>query len=235
MKYAPLIWCCAALLTGSQAKADAPRPVVVELFTSQGCSSCPPADAYLRELAKRGDVLALSLHVDYWDNLGWKDTLGSPAFTTRQMEYKTAMKLHGVYTPQIIIDGVSEGIGSRSRDIDTKIRARAASLVDVPMDARRDGNMLRLEIGAGAKPAAPAIIWLVRYTKEESVRISRGENSGTTIAYANVVRDMHGLGTWTGAAMNVALPKLDGGSYAVLLQTGEAGPILGAARISRSP
>ena len=215
------------------ASVAAARPLVVELFTSEGCASCPPADAYLRELAKRADVLALSFHVDYWDNPGWKDTLGQHAFTTRQQAYNAMMKLRGVYTPQMVIDGAGEGVGSRRAEIAAKIAAREASLRTVPMDVTHTGDTLKLKIAAGEKPASPATIWLLRYVKTEPVAIRRGENAGKTITYVNVVHDMRPIGLWDGREMEVPLPKLAHGHYTALLQTGRTGAMLGATRIER--
>lgn len=233
MKHALLICLCVLGLTvfANGANAATARPVVVELFTSQGCSSCPPADAYLRDLAERPDLLPLSFHVTYWDNLGWKDTLGNPAFTARQKSYSATMGLHGVYTPQIVIDGASEGIGSSRGDIDAKIAARMKTAPAIPLDVARKAESLTLKIGEGAKPASPATLWLVRYAKAEPVAIARGENRGTTVVYVNVVREMRAIGVWNGAAMEVALPKLNGGNYVALLQIAGTGPIWGAARI----
>lgn len=233
MKRARAIPLCLSLLLAQMALAGtaAARPLVVELFTSEGCASCPPADAYLRELAKRADVLALSFHVDYWDTPGWKDTLGDHAFTTRQQAYNAAMKLRGVYTPQMVIDGAAEGVGSRRAEISAKIAAREASSSTVPMDVTRTGDTLKLKIAAGEKPASPATIWLLRYVKIEPVTIRRGENAGKMITYVNVVRDMRPIGLWDGREMEMPLPTLGSGHYAALLQTGKTGPMLGATRI----
>lgn len=235
MKRARAISCCLTLLLAQMAFAGdaAARPIVVELFTSEGCASCPPADAYLGDLAKRADVLALSFHVDYWDTRGWKDKLGDHAFTTRQQTYNAAMKLRGVYTPQMIIDGAAEGVGARRAEIGAKIAAREASLSAVPMEVARVGDTLKLKIAAGEKPASPATIWLLRYVKTEPVAIQRGENAGRIINYVNVVREMRSIGLWDGREMETPLPELAHGHYAVLLQTGGTGPMLGATRIER--
>lgn len=234
MKLAGPICFCIAFLLGQTALADAAlRPVVVELFTSEGCSSCPPADAFLRDLAKRDDVLALSFHVDYWDALGWKDMLASHAFTMRQRAYSAAMRLRGVYTPQMVIDGAAEGIGSHRAEINAKIKDREEKLSAVPMETAEKAGAMSLKIGAGATPASPATIWLLRYVPSQSVAIKRGENAGKAITYVNAVRDMRSIGVWDGRAIELPLPKLEDGRYVALLQTGKTGAMLGAARIGR--
>lgn len=208
------------------------RPVVVELFTSQGCSSCPPADAYLRDLAKRDGVIALSYNVDYWDYLGWKDTLASPAHTERQRAYARVLGLSGVYTPQIVVNGIAEGVGSRRSEIGSVIEDSEPLPVRISFTDK--GDALTLDVGAGEAPAKPATLWLVRYTREARVGIGRGENRGRTIAYAHVVRELTPVGMWDGKPVSLILPKSDlltkglEGCVA-LLQSGDGGPILGAA------
>jgi hypothetical protein len=235
------VFACAALgaiwifMSALPAVADA-RPVVVELFTSQGCSSCPPADAYLRDLVKRPGVLPLAFHVDYWDGLGWKDTLDDPSFTARQRGYAASLGLGNVYTPQIVVDGASEGVGSDEGDIDAKIAARAATAPAVGIRLIGGTEAPRLTLAASPQKAK-ATLWLIRYRKEASVRIGRGENRGETILYMNAVRGIKPLGAWTGAAVELALTKADlenadGEESVAILQTDGQGPILGAARIS---
>jgi hypothetical protein len=213
-----------------------PRPVVVELFTSQGCSSCPKADAYLRELAARDDVIALSFAVDYWDFLGWKDTLASPAFTKRQRAYARALDLSGVYTPQIVVDGIAEGVGSRRETVEAQIASQRNKELPVALHFSDDGAALTLHVGAGAAPDRAATLWLVRYAKEETVEIRRGENRGKTMTYTHAVRGLMPIGMWKGDATTVTLPKTEllvqGHEGCVaLLQMRDGGPILGAARI----
>ena len=208
------------------------RPVVVELFTSQGCSSCPPADTYLRDLANRENVIALAYNVDYWDYLGWQDTLASPAHTERQRAYARALGLSGVYTPQIVVNGTAEGVGSRRNEIGRAIDE--AKPFPVRVSFADKGDALALDVGAGQRPARPATLWLVRYAKETRVEIRGGENRGRTIAYAHAVRELTPIGMWEGKAMSLTLPKSDlltrgfEGCVA-LLQAGDGGPILGAA------
>jgi hypothetical protein len=221
------------LICAAPALASA-RPVVVELFTSQGCSSCPPADAYLRKLAKRTDVLPLAFHVDYWDRLGWKDTLDDPSFTARQRGYAASLGLPNVYTPQMVIDGASEGVGNEESDIDGKIaRASGNPSVDIRL-VEQDGSA-KLVLAASPRKTK-ATLWLIRYRKAANVTIARGENRGETILYMNAVREMKPLGAWTGSALDIPLSKADfanadGEAKVALLQTDGLGPILGAARI----
>ena len=228
----------ASLLIATAARAET-RPVVVELFTSQGCSSCPKADAYLRELAARDDVISLSFAVDYWDFLGWKDTLASPAFTRRQRAYARTLGISGVYTPQIVIDGAAEGVGSHRETVERKIAQRASTALPVALSFTDDGAALTLHVGAGEAPERAATLWLVRYAKEETVEIRRGENRGKTMTYAHAVRGLMPIGMWEGNATTVTLPKtellMQGYEGCVaLLQTHDGGPILGAARIDLS-
>ncbi|MDO8837707.1 MAG: DUF1223 domain-containing protein [Parvibaculum sp.] len=223
------------LSLASIARAET-RPVVVELFTSQGCSSCPKADAYLAELAGREDVIALSFAVDYWDFLGWKDTLASPAFTKRQRAYAKALGISGVYTPQIVVDGIAEGVGSHRETVEEQIADRRGTPLPVALRFSDDGAALTLHVGAGAPPERAATLWLVRYAKKERVEIRRGENRGKTMTYAHAVRGLMPIGMWEGDATTVTLPKtemlMQGYEGCVaLLQARDGGPILGAAHI----
>ncbi|MEQ9641919.1 MAG: DUF1223 domain-containing protein [Alphaproteobacteria bacterium] len=213
-----------------QAQAQQDRPVVVELFTSQGCSSCPPADRVVEGLADREDVIALSFNVDYWDYIGWKDTLASPDYTRRQYAYADAMDERRVYTPQIVIDGVMHVVGSDSRGVDNGIKQRQKAHATLPVSLESVGGKVVLKVGAGAA-SGPATIWLVQYDNRQDVAIGRGENAGRTITYANVARTLVRLGEWTGAPMELSLdaPVHDG--CVVLVQQGTHGPILGAARL----
>jgi hypothetical protein len=227
----PVTLILASLLAAPAAfAADAAQPVVVELFTSQGCSSCPPADRYLEELAARPDVLPLAFHVDYWDDLGWKDTFSNPAFTRRQRRYSTAMRKRGVYTPQMIVNGQVEGVGGRRSFINAQITAAQEDMKPVPLTVTHaDNGALTITIGSGMTPDATATLWLLRYSKSEDVKITRGENSGSTIRYRNVVREVTPVGNWQGQTTSLTLPPLDpASSYAVILQNENLGPILAA-------
>lgn len=215
------------------------RPIVVELFTSQGCSSCPPADAFLNDLAKREDVLALSLPVNIWDYLGWRDTLAKQAFTDRQRAYVQNLGGRSVYTPQMVIDGVEDAVGSRTGHVNSAIDLRREMREeDVAIDFVSDGDSVQLNVGARATEQE-ATLWLVRYVKETPVIIERGENAGETITYSNVVREMVPVGMWKGDAISLTLPKSDlvGQTYdgcAAILQVEGNGQILGAARLDMS-
>jgi hypothetical protein len=211
---------------------------VVELFTSQGCSSCPSADAVLGRLVKRDDVIALSLSVDYWDYLGWKDTLASPKFSARQRDYGKTRGDGAIYTPQVVVNGMVHVNGSDEdqigRLIDKTAKVLAAS--HVAMRLSQDKSKLVVEAGpapAGV-PAKDATLWLAVISKRVTVPIERGENQGKTITYNNVVQELIPIGTWSGKSMSVQLDRhtfMRSGSdrCAVLLQQGPGGPIVGAA------
>lgn len=220
-------------VAGFSARASE-TPVVVELFTSQGCASCPPADAYLHELADRDGVIALSFNVDYWNYLGWKDTLASPAHTARQRAYARRLGLSGVYTPQMVVNGAAEDVGSKRDTIEQKISIARTTPLPVEVSFTDKGETLALDVGAGSAPGQPVTLWLIRFAMEERVEIAKGENQGRTMVYTHVVREMTPIGMWNGAAINLTLPKSDlftSGleGCVVLLQAGTGGPILGAA------
>jgi hypothetical protein len=224
------------------AHADGAK-TVIELFTSQGCSSCPAADRLLAEYANRDDVLALSFNVDYWDYLGWKDTLASRDFSQRQRDYSNARGDGDVYTPQAVIDGRSDVPGSVRAEVEGAIAANAGGL-SVPISMTQSGDALTVNVGASPAGAPHATLWLVMFDRAVTVPINRGENSGKTITYTNVVRKTRPIAMWTGAAMSVDLPKSEmehakADSVAVLLQTevkdGLPGPILGAASLRAGP
>lgn len=215
----------------------AETPVVVELFTSQGCASCPPADAYMRDLANRDGVIALSFNVDYWNYLGWEDTLASPVHTERQRAYARRLGLSGVYTPQIVVNGAAEGVGSKRDKIEREIADARTTPLPVAVSFTDKGDTLTLDVGAGRSPGQPVTLWLIRFTKEETVEIGKGENRGRTMTYAHAVRELTPVGMWGGEAMHLTLPKDDlfaGGldGCVALLQAGKGGPILGAAQIA---
>lgn len=231
------------LLAASPAFAadkTATRPVVVEYFTSQGCSSCPPADAYLKDdLSERNDVISLAYHVDYWDDLGWKDTFSQHRFTTRQYAYKRALSERGesagrigVYTPQMVVEGKFAAVGSNRAAINRAIDAAQNNLANVPVTVTHRNGEVHLTVGADEAAPTPATLWLVSYMKSAPVTIKRGENTGRTITYVNIVRDMRALGHWEGHSLSLTLPKLSGNeAYVALLQSDQLGPILGASRV----
>ena len=206
-----------------------PRPAVVELFTSEGCSSCPPAEAYVGELAQRPDVLALSFHVDYWDDLGWRDRFSVPDATPRQRGYAKALSLSSVYTPQIVIDGREDFVGSDRRKIGKSLSyPRAGIPVKI---ALRDG-MVHIELAASAGVSASDVL-LVAYQRSAISAIGRGENSGRTLTEYSIVRAVRHLGNYAGEAGEYAtavasLPK-DATDIAVLVQLLRQGPVIAAA------
>ncbi|MBS0297576.1 MAG: DUF1223 domain-containing protein [Proteobacteria bacterium] len=203
---------------------------VVELFTSQGCSSCPPANDNVAALADRKDVLALSFGVTYWDYLGWKDTFASPANTERQRTYDRALHGDGPFTPQVVVDGQADTVGVRKAEIEALI-ARERLAGGPTLSAAGDA----LKLGSAARPAQarPADVWLVRYDpRVVQVPIKRGENSGRTLPHRNVVRSLTRLGAWNGSSATLRLPPAPAGlSSAVLVQSPDGGPILAALKL----
>jgi hypothetical protein len=217
----------ASLALAGAAKAEGVRNVL-ELFTSQGCSSCPPADRILSRLAHDPDTLALSFPVDYWDYIGWKDTLAAPTYTARQKAYAAATGKGQVYTPQMIVNGVADVVGSDMAAIERAEREtdKRGGVLSVPLSVvERDGK-IHIAVGAaeGSAPRA-AGIYLVPFANSRTVLVQRGENAGATLTYANVVRGMIKLGDWSGAALDLeadaSQAHIDGAdSYAVILQAG---------------
>jgi len=221
-------------LFAAPALAAEQKPVV-ELFTSQGCSSCPPADRVLGELAKDDRVIALSVPVDYWDYLGWKHTLAQHAHSMRQRGYAGNRGDRQVYTPQAVVNGTMQVVGSDRQAIEAACKNAAKSAL--PVALTRNGNDIDVEIGAGQ--GAPAAVWLLTVAHATPVAIGRGENSGRTVTYSNVVRSWRRLAEWTGAPMksSLSLPELDAkdaDAIVVLVQPGSVenpGPIRGASML----
>jgi hypothetical protein len=208
--------------------ADGARPTVVELYESQGCSSCPPANANVNAIADRPGILALNFAVTYWDYLGWKDVFAKPAFTARQWDYARTSRRGQVSTPQVIINGRAAVVGSNAATLAAAIRDNARETAG-PQIAMSSG---RVTIGAAAA-AAPATIWLVRYDPRSiAVPIRAGENGGRTLDHRNIVRSLDALGDWRAHAISFVVP---GGNpayrSAILVQQGKGGPIIAAARI----
>lgn len=202
-------------------------PAVVELFQSQGCSSCPPAAAVVNALADRPDVLALSFEVTYWDQLGWKDTFSKPAYTERQWDYADAAGRRNVYTPQVIVNGRVALVGNVKGQVEQAIAVTERTGTAPRITASKS----TVEIGAGMN--GRATVWLVRYDPRIiQVPVNAGENAGRTLPHRNVVRDLAKLGNWSGRAQTYNLPRgAPGLAGAVLVQDGAGGPILAAARI----
>jgi hypothetical protein len=237
MSYVTVLGLVVAALASGSAAAQETRPrAVVELFTSQGCSSCPPADAVLSELARDPGVVALSMPVDYWDYLGWKDTLARPGFSQRQKAYAEQRGDRQVYTPQAIVNGVKHALGSDRSAIEAAAASsREHGALGVPVTMSEQGDTIHVEVGA--RPGASATLWLMPFTRQAEVTIGRGENKGRSVTYCNVVRSMTKVGDWTGEARSFDVPAsaarvASADSYAVLLQGGSGerpGPVLGAA------
>jgi hypothetical protein len=202
-------------------------PVVVELFTSQGCSSCPPADAFLTDLARdRRDVLPLAFHVTYWDYLGWKDPYSLDAATARQRDYARHLGEDGVYTPQMVVDGTTGFVGSNRAE---GLRAiAAAARKPVPVSVSRDAAGLLVTVGAGTGQAR---VLLAGFDLSHQTPVGRGENGGRTLLESNVVRSLTSIGLWNGAVVTIHQAPPAGEGFAVLLQA-EDGRIIGTARLA---
>jgi hypothetical protein len=224
--------------TCAYAGAATPR-AVVELFTSQGCSSCPPADALFEKLGQDPSLVTLSFPVDYWDYLGWKDTFAKPDYSARQRDYAAARGDRAVYTPQAVINGREHIVGSDGEGIAEAVNADSAhGALPVSLKIEMQGDALVARIGAARDlRETKATVWLVKFSRIETVNIGRGENTGHSVTYSHVVKEMQPIGMWKGEEKTLELPRrpLTGSSncgYALLLQTsidGKPGPILGAA------
>jgi hypothetical protein len=226
MRLNHLLWLAALAGATPLAAADVAHPAVVELYQSQGCSSCPPADAVLNGIADRPDVLALSFAVTYWDDLGWKDTFAAPAFTQRQWDFARAGGRGSVATPQVIVNGRGVLTGNRRADVDAAI-AQFDRGLSGPSLTIADRSV---SVGAGH---GPATLWLVRYDPRTiAVPIRAGENGGRTIPHRNIVRQLVKLGQWNGRPGRFAIPASPAGlRSAVLLQAGTGGPIIASGRL----
>lgn len=222
------------------AAEDAAPLQVIELFTSQACSACPPADALLGRLAREDGVLALSYAVDYWDYLDWEDTLADPAFTARQKAYAKARGDRAIYTPQAVINGATHAIGSKRRAVREKLSRTGTGRGPEAIDLELRANGDRLAVSAGAAPrdddAGEGTLWLVVFSDAETVSIDAGENEGRSVTYHNAVRRIEAIGRWHGepTRVTVAMPDLEDGGCAVLLQKGTVdrpGRVLAAGRL----
>jgi hypothetical protein len=234
----------AALSLHGAVAEEVARPVVVELFTSQGCSSCPPADAYLRELAKRSDIIPLAYHVDYWNYIGWVDPFASQQTTQRQRDYARSLGQRYVYTPEMVIAGARHEDGAK-RDVIEGLIAAARNAPPGPaitLSRNPDGN-LKVSIAAqgatGQNPAAgePLTVWLVKFDREHWTKVAQGENQGRTLGDFQVVRSFRQIGSWHGDKLEIdlAAEATGDGGCAVLLQRGGTGPILAASMLRFTP
>lgn len=226
------------------AQQQAPTVAVVELFTSQGCSSCPAADALLKKYSERGDVVALSLSVDYWDYIGWKDTLASPRFTERQHGYAKIRGDHKVYTPQVVVNGMAHAVGSNEQEIEYLIEKTRRKLADlkIPLRVTDEKGTVVIETGApgNRELTTSGTIWMAIVKNQVEVAIARGENRGLKVSYHNVVKDLKAVGTWRSnepATVRVdekTVPRANADRCAVLLQQGMTGPIVAASWLAAS-
>jgi hypothetical protein len=206
--------------------------VVIELYTSQGCSSCPPADEFVAMLASDPRILPLALHVDYWDYIGWADKFASPQFTDRQRDYARAIGSRTIYTPQLIIGGTDRIEGFSPQETSDRLRAHLALEPEITLTVQREGDRVVIRALADPPLEGAVRVQLVRYKPEETVLIERGENAGKTITYHNIVTSWQRLDDWSGQApleMTVPFPGAEPG--AVILQADGPAAILAAARI----
>ena len=227
-----LVW-CSAIWMAMVSFAVADEPVVVELYTSQGCSSCPPADKILAELSQRDDIIALALHVDYWDYIGWKDEFADPAHTVRQRGYSRAAGKRSIYTPQLVVGGIDHVLGARPMKLMEAIEAHRARAKPASVTLRRDSDRVAVSVRAtGQMPSGGAVVQVATVTPTATVEIRRGENAGRTLQYHNIVRKLVEIGKWDGRGTYRASIKVpDGVRVVVLVQSSTSGPILGAAQL----
>ncbi len=210
------------------ASMDGRNLTVVELFQSQGCSSCPPANANVIALSDRPDLLTLSFGVTYWDSLGWKDTFASPQYTDRQWDYARAFHRDQVFTPEVVVNGRADVVGQDRGELEALIHREAAGPSAPAISIADD----RVQISASNVSATNADVWLIRYDPRiEQVPIARGENGGRTLPHKNVVKQLVKLGNWSGKAETFAIPQSVRGDLrsAVLIQQGPGGVIVAAA------
>ncbi len=229
MKYLPAFMALFSTIHPLSAYAEgrsAAHPVVLELFTSQGCSSCPPADRLVSKYADYAGVLVLSYHVDYWDYIGWKDPYSSAKNTNRQREYASYLRSRNVYTPQAIIQGKSDVVGSNESGLANalSIAAKNGSWIAAKLEKSAE----KVAISLPATENINAKILLVGYQKQSSNAVPRGENAGEQLAHRNSVTDIIPLGEWKGAAFNITKPLPTGDGVAVLIQSAATGEIIGA-------
>ena len=212
--------------------AVADGPVVVELYTSQGCSSCPPADEMLHDLAARPDVIALALHVDYWDYIGWADIFADPAYTLRQQNYARVAGASSIYTPQMVIGGQDHVVGAKPMDVMNHIQTHANSPTGTRISLQRSGNRLQIS-GETSRPLrSGTIVQLVRYSPQETVDIRRGENAGRSISYANIVTQWRNLGEWSGrGSLDLSVDISGTSPIVVIVQEPGPGAIMATAQL----
>lgn len=206
--------------------------VVVELYTSQGCASCPPADALMEQLVQQPGVIALSLHVDYWDYIGWQDTFGNARFTARQKAYAHAAGEKMIYTPQIIVAGGERLVGNEGEAVAVAVQRGAGRPSDVALKLSRDGDMVTISAQSPAPLPAPVRVQLVRYLPQQTVEIAGGENAGQIVTYSNIVTDWQIVGEWAGQEpLDLTVPAAGSAPVVVILQNEGPSDIIAAARL----
>jgi len=232
MQYLRIILLAAVtLMMAHNAEAGEQDLTVIELFTSEGCSSCPPADTFVGELADRDDILALSLHVDYWDYIGWKDRFADARYTKRQRKYARQFALRYVYTPQVVVDGSYQSVGSDRREIFDAV-GKSKSLKKIPIKLKNSPDGMVLDLAS--TDVGPVNVYSIFYDRYQESNVRRGENSGRKLVHANVVRDMTRIATWQGKPVRLSIPASPNGGdvCAVILQSASTGQIIGAARLA---
>lgn len=227
----------AAVMTLSSPAQAGDAKVVVELFTSQGCSSCPPADAMLGDLARKDGVIALAYHVDYWDYLGWKDTFARNAFTKRQQSYVghtdrqwLSQRMRGPFTPEIVVQGVDSMVGHDSQAIMARVYAHKEAMPPAKVVLSANGGGLDVNLTT-PEPLGRLLVMVAEYAPSREVAITRGENAGRTLTYHHVVTQLRQVGEWNGSdtyAISIEQIELP---VVVFVQKGPAGPILAAAEL----
>jgi hypothetical protein len=228
----------AAALAMPRVAQAARAPVLVELFSSQGCSSCPSADSLMGQLKLREDLIVVSLNVDYWDYLGWRDTLAKPEFSQRQFDYAKTRGDMQAYTPQVVVNGRVHAVGSRLSDVETAIDQVRATPASTPLLLKASQTDFSVEIPA-SDFSGSATLWLMAIAAEKTQLIERGENTGLTVTYHNVVRNMVPAAMWDGKAFSQKWTKdavltADCTSCVAVLQQHKTGPVLGLARWHRT-
>jgi hypothetical protein len=225
----------ATLFTPLAAQASNTNPVLVELFTSQGCSSCPPADELAAELANDPNTIVLSFNVDYWDYLGWRDTLAKPEYTQRQYDYARSRGDGSVYTPQMVVNGTTHAVGSQRRNVENEIETSRAQALSVPIKLAMNDKSVSVEISEAAVEGE-ATLWLMAVEPRVKQKIERGENSGRDIVYVNVVRNLVPAAMWNGQAyrgswMRDVVMTKNTTEVVAVLQHNTVGKVLGLARV----
>jgi hypothetical protein len=233
MHLLPLLLAAILVAAPVQSRAQSTPPVVLELFTSQGCSACPPADALFEELADEPGVIALSLHVDYWDYLGWEDPFGKPRYSQRQKAYAKAAQSRRIYTPQMIVQGEDRLIGHDSEEIAGSIaehrRTPARAVLEV---ARKGDGALAIRVKPAGAPVGAAEVHVVQYLPSAETEIEAGENAGRRIRYTNIVTDWQTIGRWDGQSeVELSVEGLSSDPLAVIVQRSPIGQVVTAAQL----